>query len=612
MCGIAGIVGPRVETRKDSLNAMVDVLKHRGPDAQTTTFFDTCALGHTRLSIIDLISGDQPVFNTGKNRAIILNGEIYGYKEIRNRLDYPYKTSGDTEVVLALYEKYGIEMLSKLPGMFAFAIWDDQKQELFCARDRFGEKPFYYAFTSDGMFVFASEIKAILASKLIAPLIREASVATYFSKGYVNPLTTIFENIFVLPPAHALLLQNNKLKTWRYWNYPVINWGMSLSAARDEFIHLFENAVKKQLVADVNVGAFLSGGLDSSNIVLAAHRYNRQLNTYSFGFDDSMNELPYARAVAEHCNTNHRELFEKEIDLPTLFIRMSEIYDEPFADSSNIPSYLVSKLASKFEKVVLTGDGGDELLGGYVDWYKPLVQIESNLKHRGVNTLFLGTLSLTETTLRKSGGRISPIGRKYRDRYLLLKRITKKGSIQQAYANSPSLFNKTVLTRLGLNSLVDQCPTIHREISNTVNDALIEDFENYMPGDILVKTDRASMANSLELRAPFLDVDFACFCLSMPPALKIDRKSDKIILREAYAHQLPEMIKNRPKQGFGADNWKWMENPTMQPLINAYLEKSSRKIYQILPYKEVDRLCKSHQGYKWRLLIFSLWAEKYL
>ena len=335
---------------------------------------DTCIFGHVRLSIVDLGSGQQPMLSSDKNEAIVFNGEIYGYKDIKKSLgDYAFATNSDTEIILALYKRYGHDLVDKLPGMFSFALWDERKKELFCARDRFGEKPFYYAYGTGGELVFASEIKSILASGLIEPKIDAGSVAHYLKHLYVNPYKTIYSNIFVLPPAHTLAYSDGKLTIRRYWQPPAIDNNIGLEEAARKFKDLFSKAVASQLVADVPVGAFLSGGIDSSSVVAIASQYQKKLKTLSFHFKDGINELPFAREIAAKYGTEHIELFDRDHDIGTLLLKMNDIYDEPFADSSNIPTYLISKLAREHVKVVLTGDGGDELLGGYASWYRPFL-----------------------------------------------------------------------------------------------------------------------------------------------------------------------------------------------------------------------------------------------
>jgi asparagine synthase (glutamine-hydrolysing) len=353
MCGISGIVGKKSEQYSNAMHAMAQALHHRGPDGSAVYFFENCALGHNRLSIVDLATGEQPMITPDKNRGIVFNGEIYGYKEIKEALqkEFHFKTASDTEVILALYQKYGEKLPEHLPGMFAFAIWDDEKQKLFCARDRFGEKPFYYAWGEGGEFIFASEIKAILATGLVKPVIDRGSLVHYLRHLYVEPGKSIYKNIFVLPPAHYLIAHNGDVVVGRYWQLPVVDEKIGVDEAVDKFKILLKQAVERQLVADVPVGAFLSGGLDSTTIVSLASGLKQGISTYSFGFGDSINELPFAREAAAKYKTTHLELQAGAFDLAELFVEMQNIYDEPFADSSNIPTYLIAKLAREHTNI---------------------------------------------------------------------------------------------------------------------------------------------------------------------------------------------------------------------------------------------------------------------
>src|ERR1035437_9065011 len=500
MCGISGLAGPNIINKQDAVKIMTDAIAHRGPDGEAMWVADNCILGHRRLAIIDLSTGDQPMLSADEKKVMVFNGEIYGYKKIRSALNsYPYKTTSDTEIILALYEKYGEGLLEYLPGMFVFAFWDENKQELLCGRDRFGEKPFYYAITSDGNFVFASEIKAILASKLIEPELCINSLTHYLQHLYVHPSHTIYKNIFTLPPAHYLIFKNGKCVIKRYWNLPGTNGSISLNEATETFRYLFEQSVQKQLIADVPVGAFLSGGIDSSLVVAIAAKYKENIKTISFGFGNEINELPYAKLIADKYKTDHIEIQQTLPDLADLLYKMQEIYDEPFADPSNIPTYLISKAASQHLKVVLTGDGGDELLGGYSFWYRHLFNIENADSFVGYKKALL---PYAARVARKLGNRYLPFLQQQQEVLSIGKR-----SVHAIHAEQNTYFNNIQLQQLGFSVPNNSMFNYSFAYESTVSDAMKMDIENYMPGDILVKTDRAAMANSLELRAHFLDMD---------------------------------------------------------------------------------------------------------
>ncbi len=586
---------------------MVACMKHRGPDGDGVYGFGNCLIGHNRLSIIDLLSGDQPMLNAAKDVGIVFNGEIYGYQSIRQTLNYPYATTSDTEVIIALYEKHGTELLRHLPGMFAFGIWDEKKQLFFAARDRFGEKPFYYTLTADKELIFASELKAIVANKLVKPQIDPSAVARYLSRGYVGPVNTIYKNIYALPPAHYLTFQNGELNIKRYWNFPATTQeSLSLSDAADKFEGLFSEAVKKQMIADVEVCAFLSGGLDSTSVVKAASKINPALKTIAFGYKGELNELPYARLAADAYKTDHYEILEEGANIEDLLLELPAIYDEPFSDSSAIPTYLICKAARKFGKVVLTGDGGDELLGGYTWWYQPLLQ---DIAERGTGNMraaFVMAMASAEKAKEKLSGHKS--GRHWRDKFHGIKSAKQYDTVIEAAESR--FIQDNLFKSLGLPDV----PAFKSfwEEEGTINDAMKFDIADYMPGNILVKTDRAAMANSLELRSPFLDVELAEFCISMPGNFKTDGKSDKILLRESMGKYWPEEIQNRGKQGFGIRKGHWSDSAKLQKMYKDYLHDEHSPLYNILPYKETMGVIKQNEAIAFNMLILSVWvSQKY-
>jgi len=617
MCGIAGIIAPESGAYTQALGRMVKALKHRGPDGDGTHFFPNCALGHARLSIVDLQSGSQPMLEEDGNRGITFNGEIYGYRDIRKNLDYHFHTTSDTEVILALYAKHGPEMMTHLPGMFSFALWDEKEQSLFCGRDRFGEKPFFYAFGKDGQFIFASEIKALLASYLIQPVVSRSSLAHYLKRGYVHPTRTVYENVYTLPPAHYLRFSGGKASVKRYWCFPETREQLSLSDAVEEFKELLTRAVEKQLIADVEVGAFLSGGLDSSTLVALATKKYPRLKTYSFGFKREFSELPYARLAAKQYSVQNIELLEEGHNIAELLVKMSEVSDEPLYDSAIIPTYLICKLARSSAKVALAGEGADELLGGYSWWYNRSIQME-----RGKDTSAWVRPALFAAAAWERVGQglkgidpgASSAHRKWRDRWRGVRDWRAYGSVIKEHQVQTSIAADYELEQLGLGSYIDESTVTGRcwEPSNTTDDALRVDLEDYLAGDILVKTDRASMAHGLELRAPFLDVDFASFCLSLPAQLKVSGQADKIILREAFLDQWPEALRTRPKQGFGAPLDNWVLDQSIKDLKCEYLDSPDKKLYQLLPFETSRQFARGSARKLWLLLVLAVWAENAL
>ena len=605
MCGISGIVAPNIQHYKPELQVMTQGLKHRGPDAQGMYLFKNCGLGHRRLSIIDLETGQQPMLTPDETLGIVFNGEIYGYQDIRSACSYPFQTTSDTEVILALYRLYGCDFLSKLPGMFAFALWDEQEQTLVCARDRFGEKPFYYAIGKNGEFLFASEIKSIIASGLIEPILDTSALTFYLQSYYIHPHKTVYKNIFVLPPAHTLRYKQGQVNVERYWALPQLNDEISLPEAEQEFKRLLDAAVRKQLIADVPVGAFLSGGLDSSTIVAYAINHEADLKTFSFGFDGAIvDEIPYARDVAKYYQTDHTEFFDANTDIGELLLTMQQVYDDPFADSSHIPTYLISKHAKEHVKVVLTGDGGDELLAGY-SWYKPLYDMENlNTGKLYFYRVLMRLLNLSSKLNHRLSPSLGPIRRA-----MQLKR--QYPSIATAHFKSRQTFSDDELRQLGLMEKSLNGSYTSQYSSNTIDDALRMDIESYLVGDILVKIDRASMAHGLELRAPFLDVDFASFCIALPTRLKITQQSDKYLLRQACSGLWPDSLQNRPKYGFGGPIHMWLTRDSVKSLIHNYFDNSKCKLYTLLDYAQCQRMANQNIMQKWTLLNLSLWMENH-
>ena len=599
MCGIAGIVAESAERFHPNLQCMMDALAHRGPDGEGLLFYPNCGLGHRRLAIVDIAGGAQPMLSRDGGIGIILNGEIYGFQDVRKTVAYPFHTTSDTEVLLALYDCYGQDMLARLPGMFAFALWDERKKLLFCARDRFGEKPFFYARLEEGGFIYASEIKALLASGLVSPKLDRGALRHYLQYMYVPSDRTIFENIHCLPPAHSLSFRDGIVTMQRYWELPPSEPAWSLPEASERFSELLAQAVKRQLVADVEVAAFLSGGLDSSTIVFEAARQKADLRTIAFGFRQGLDERPYAAAAAAMYGTTHMEMGGENLDIPSLLLRMADIYDEPFADSSNIPTYLIAQAAAKHVRVVLTGDGGDELLAGYEGWYQPLLTMQREQGRRWRH--FIRCLLLK--TCRKTGfGAAAGFDAAIQAHEAVLRFPGAAGAHR-----SHLFFQDSELDACGLPPCPRPCTP---SLSGTVDDALRMDLMNYMPGDILVKTDRAAMANGLELRAPFLDAELASFLISLPLSLKMTETESKILLRHAYARHWPEALRGRSKQGFGAPVPQWLRQRDVRELCGHYFAPQ-RKLYSLLPGDFINNYRSAGTYQTWILLVLSLWLERY-
>jgi len=364
MCGIVAICSNGSNVPPETVSGMTANLAHRGPDADGVVHTASCHLGHRRLQVIDPAGGQQPMWDDSHRYCITFNGEIYNFRELRRELQSRgvyFHTHSDTEVLLLGYREYGAAVVEKLNGQFAFAIWDEEQGSLFAARDRLGEKPLFWTQGTAGELIVGSEIKAIVKSGLVRPVLDPASVDAYLALIYVPPDRTIYQNIHALPPGHALEWRTGAVHQWSYWEPRLSNEPIDEREAIGEVRRFMEQAVERQMVADTPVGAFLSGGLDSATIVgLMAGQASTPVKTFSVGFGDLINELPYALAVAEQYRTEHHEM-QMNIPVGEILLQMAQVYDEPFGDSSNIPTFLISKFASEHVKVVLSGDGGDEL-----------------------------------------------------------------------------------------------------------------------------------------------------------------------------------------------------------------------------------------------------------
>jgi asparagine synthase (glutamine-hydrolysing) len=533
MCGIIGIAG-RAKTLTEPLRA----LSKRGPDEQGTLAFSGCALGHTRLSIIDLASGHQPMKSAARDHAIVFNGEIYNYKELRKELEalgHTFKTRSDTEVILNAYAQWHERTPERLDGQFAFAIWDNEKEQLFLARDPFGEKPLFIARTKDG-FLFASEIKALLATGLVEQKIDRVSLDNYLALLYVPPWRSIYEGIVPLKPAHRAVWKNGTYTEVRYWQLKNEPLDLSEDEAAARVRSQLEDSVCSRMIADVEVGAFLSGGIDSSIIVrLAAQLSNTPLKTFSAGFEGYINELPYAREIAALAKTDHTESQMQE-NLADSLMEVSAYFDEPFGDSSHIPMSRIAALARERVKVALSGDGGDELFFGYGQYtrWNHLPKLQK------LRNMLTGT-DPYEYYRRNLLTQFSPQERK---------------------------------TLLKDSSALEEDPTTHVDLSEATTSLQkinLLDFYMALPGDMLAKVDRASMMHSLEVRSPFLNSALAQFAYNLPTQFKTDGRRGKVILEKVFKDTLPPGFFTRKKQGFGAPVGVWLRKKELRELFESWL-----------------------------------------
>lgn len=606
MCGVTAVVGNVASPDPALVERMTQALSHRGPDAQATIRTPGCDLGHARLSIIDLVSGNQPMQSADGRLWIVFNGEIYNYQPLRKelfRLGHVFRTHSDTEVILAAYSEWGTYCLDRFRGMFALIIWDTRARSLFAARDPFGEKPLYYTVTSDSTLLIASEIKSIEATGLMRRNLDLESVDGFLGLGYVPPDRSIWSGVHPLPPGHFMRWNDGKIEIERYWTPSLRNQPISLDEAAHRLRDLLGQAVERQLVADVPVGAFLSGGHDSSTIVaLMADRSLEKVKTFSVGFGRLINELDYARSVARQYATEHHEVDLGELPVAELLERMAEVYDEPFADSSSIPTYLISQFARGHVKVVLAGDGGDELFGGY-SWYNS-IHLAERMKHSHLRWVVLRLAS-----------------RALRDRNEWLRRNSVALGLS---ARWPDTWTRTVMSETYFSSAERKALWVGRSTSPAsfwpgelyrptadvegLDRAFHFDLMSYLPGDILVKVDRASMAHGLECREPLLDRDLAEFALSLPASLKVSDDDNKIVLKHAAAPWWPDDVRSRSKHGFGSPYMTWLGQAAVRILLSRVLSPGS-PLRSLLPGLDSARL--QIPSYKaWILLVLGLWVER--
>jgi asparagine synthase (glutamine-hydrolysing) len=623
MCGITGFVDPADAAPSGGASALIDrmcrAIAHRGPDDQGVISKNGAVLGMRRLSIIDLVGGHQPISGEDGSVTIIFNGEIYNFRELQPLLEsrgHVFKTHSDTEAIVHAYEEYGSSCVDHLRGMFAFAIWDDRTRKLFLARDRAGKKPLYYTVTDHGSFVFGSEIKSLLEHPEVKRNISLEALDAYFTLGYVPDPLSIFDAIYKLPPGHHLTFTQGRVVIQQYWDFS-FNPDQSSSAEDylEELRELLDESVRLRLISDVPLGAFLSGGVDSSTIVsLMARHMGQPVKTFSIGFyEDTYNELRYARLAAEKFGTDHHEFFVT----PNICDVVDELvwhFDEPFADPSAIPTYVVSKLAREHVKVVLSGDGGDELFAGYTRY---VTERQRRIFGR-VPRLF------RERVMQPFSARLphGALGRNYIHN-IALDPINR-------YLDSVSLFtglNKRLLYNEDFKKQIANDNGVTAEFrryaakvntSDPLDQLLYIDSKTYLPGDILTKVDRMSMAVSLETRAPLLDHKLIELVMRIPASLKMSGLETKHVFKRAVKDLVPEEILNRPKQGFGMPIQHWINQELKERIRDTLGDRRAQERNYIDPnylnllLDEHQKGRRDHSWGVWALFILELWHRTFV
>lgn len=618
MCGIVGYAG---FTKKISLDKAIEKIHHRGPDDNGIQYFEGIALGNTRLSIIDLSAkGHQPMFNYDRSLCITFNGEIYNFKEVKKLLEkkYKFKSNSDTEVILYSYQEWGPKCLEKLNGMFSFVIYDSKKKLLFGARDRLGQKPLKYYF-ENGMFIFASEIKAILSLLESKPDIDEVAIDDFLTLQYVPAPKTGFKKLYKLPPGYYFIYKNNTLHTERYW---LLNFNKKLNLSSKDWETLvfteIKRAVKSHLVSDVPVGVLLSGGIDSSVVVaLMSINSSRRINTFTVGFDDEkFDEITFAKMVSERYKTLHTQLNITSEDLMKNIKDVADVYDEPIGDNSILPTMLIAKLASTKVKVALTGDGGDENFAGYDRYtYVNASKYCSTLPPFAYDVLRLIAKSIFTMYPTKQSERMnrfmSTLGNAFYRKYV-------NYSSFFTDATKHSLYSRDFKEAVGNNDTYEIYRTFYDRKLSDLDNALKIDINTYLPDDLLYKSDSASMAHGLKLRAPFLDHILMEKIAAMSSDMKFRFTTKKEILKTvAFKNNLlPKEIIYRPKHGFTIPQNRWFKGPLKEYISDQIL--TSKMIGRIFDPRRLgvylDDYYKTNLNYDnniFALLMLSLWFNKY-
>ncbi len=567
MCGICGFVSKQ-NISLEQLKKMNDTMYHRGPDDSGEEIFDmkdgyTIGLAQRRLSILDLSPlGHQPMHSADKRISVVYNGEIYNFQELKKELrDYPFTSTCDTEVIIAAYLKWGIDCVNRFNGMFAICLYDREKDDVYLVRDRIGKKPLYYEL-QDGNLVFASELKPLMAREGFSKKIRTEVLSRYLFQQYINAPDSVFENVYKLEPGSVLQFHYGEIKIWKYWDIKDVYRRMQenpvtdYARAKEELKELLNASVKRRMISDVPLGTFLSGGYDSSLITAIAQANSEEpVKTFSIGFHEKRyNEALYAQEVAKHLGTKHTELYIDEDAMFEMVESIPQFYDEPFADSSQIPSMLVSKLARQDVTVVLSGDGGDEFFCGYNIyenvWQAQILDVLGGMTHGICNLPGLKQLNVE--------GKLP-----FRVRVIAGNR-NKETKTQFGADNYIVCANKMVLA--------DGVPC-HYEIESGYGvdswqiRRMLLDMDTYLPGDILCKVDRASMKYSLEARCPILDKDVMEYSFRMAHNLKYYKGNKKRILKDIAYDYIPRELLDRPKVGFGVPLDKWLRGPLKENLL---------------------------------------------
>lgn len=606
MCGIAGIYNTKKAISSNALSSMLDIITHRGPDDAGTYEVDSISMGMRRLSIIDVSGGHQPIFNEDESIVVIMNGELFNYIEVRDDLikkGHTFRTQSDTEILVHLYEEYGTDFLHLLNGMFAFAIWDTVKKQLFIARDRMGIKPLYYSYDGTEL-LFGSELKSITTLTQNFTISKDA-IADYLRYAYVSAERTPIEGVYKLLPGHALICNSNGLDTIKWWD-------LKEEAANNDYLDsnnlieqvkdIFDDAVRIRMRSDVPVASFLSGGLDSSLTTALASKYSDiKLKTYNVKFEQTQfDETSYAKEVAERYGTEFIQVEAKINDALEILPLLMWHLDEPIADSAAIPNYLVSALATKNVKVCLSGLGGDELFGGYGRYAYLKGRVERKFSGLPQVAGFFSKF-VTNNYINKQ-----------------LKYAANPDNMWSKYLQTVQILPENSIAGSGLKGdsyYKDRFQDLWMEypLDNYTGRCQYVDMHTYLPDQILAITDKMSMATSLESRVPFLDYRLIQLSLAIPDYLKQNENEFKIILKKALGDKVPDSILNRPKWGFDAPFSNWLQMDSMVAILKQLPELLSDYLSpDYIASMVTDKATiKSNARILWAMLTLAVWLKVY-
>lgn len=626
MCGICGYISNK-NVLKETLKKMNYTLRHRGPDDHGEEIYQLrtgkyVGFAQRRLSIMDLsLKGHQPMHSPDKRVSVVFNGEIYNFKALKKEVsDYSFQSECDTEIIIALYLKWGIGFLQKINGMFAMAILDREKDKVYLARDRIGIKPLYYYQDEENNIVFGSELKAIWNCELFKKELNKEEIGRFLYRGYITAPGTIYKNTYKLEPGNVLEISGSGITKNEYWDVAKKNIELrkclvtDYGQAKEELkVHL-KNAVRGRMIADVPIGAFLSGGYDSSLVcALAQEISSTPIKTFSIGFEEEKyNEAPFAKRIAQELGTEYTEIYVTEREMLDMVDDISEYYDEPFADSSQIPTMCVSKLAKKAVSVVLSGDGGDELFGGY-----SIYSVMQEAQRKEVIGRILYGLGRIPQFRKTKFWRQRPLAYKVLSDDYNVEARTQIGANSYFDMINSMLINKT-------NTFYCEVESRYEEKRYDVTRMLL-DMDTYLPDDILVKVDRATMKYALECRCPFLDKNVMEYAMRLPAEFKCASDNPKKILKDIAYEYIPKELLDRPKKGFSIPLDKWLRGILKERICEwtnkAYLKKqgifkpdeTERFIQNYMNYGDQGkRTGQNFSGRVWAYFIFQQWYERYM